>query len=82
MNLFKMSINPKYDERYFIPRGCDRDVVSGWAEFGSSVNQIQPGGDYAHLITACPPGFKNLTTSLCDDCCVLSTSEEQIVLRD
>jgi hypothetical protein len=39
------------------------DAASGWAgwalahpEFGSS--------DYAHHITACPPGFENLTASL------------------
>ena len=41
----------------------------GWAlahlEFGSSVNPITTRGtDYAHQITACPPGFENLTASL------------------
>ena len=44
-------------------------AASGWAgwalahpEFGSSVN---PGwADYAHHITACPPGFENLAASL------------------
>ena len=48
------------------------DAVSGWAgcalahpEFGSSVNLIPTkGADYAHHITACQPGFENLTTSL------------------
>ena len=48
------------------------DVASGWAgwtlahpEFGSSVNPIPTrGADYAHHITACPPGFENLTASL------------------
>ena len=34
-------------------------------EFGSSVNPIPTwGADYAHHITACPPGFENLATSL------------------
>ena len=34
-------------------------------EFGSSVNPILTrGADYAHHITACPPGFENLTASL------------------
>ena len=45
---------------------------AGWAlahsEFGSSVNPIPIGvrgrADYAHHITACPPGFENLTASL------------------
>jgi len=42
---------------------------AGWAlthpEFGSSVNPIATSGaDYAHNITACPPGFENLTASL------------------
>ena len=32
-------------------------------EFGSSVNPKE-GGDYAHHITACPPGFENLAASL------------------
>ena len=48
------------------------DAASGWArwalahpEFGSSVNPIATrGADYAHHITACPPGFENLTASL------------------
>ena len=46
------------------------NAVSRWAgwvlahpEFGSSVNPKE-GGDYAHHITACPPGFENLTVSL------------------
>jgi hypothetical protein len=35
-------------------------------EFGISVNPIPStrGADYAHPITACPPGFENLTASL------------------
>jgi hypothetical protein len=33
--------------------------------FGSSVNPITArGADYNHHITACPPGFENLTASL------------------
>ena len=56
-----------------------RDVIRGWAgwalahpEFGVSVNPIPTvswgsGADYTHHITASPPGFENLTTSLvCD----------------
>ena len=42
---------------------------AGWAlahpEFGSSVNPITTrGADYAHHITACPPGFENPAASL------------------
>ena len=34
-------------------------------EFGVSVNPIPTrGADYAHWITACPPGFENLAASL------------------
>ena len=50
------------------------DVVSGWAgwalahpEFGVSVYPIttgERGANYAHCITACPSGFKNLMASL------------------
>ena len=48
------------------------DAASGWAwwalahpEFGVSVNPIPSrGADYAHCITACPPGFANLAASL------------------
>ena len=44
-------------------------VWAGWAlaypEFGVSVNPIPTrGADYAHRITACPPGFENLAASL------------------
>ena len=47
-------------------------AASGWAgwalahpEFGSSVNPITTrGGDYAHHITASPPGFENPAASL------------------
>ena len=43
------------------------DAASGWAgwalahpEFGSSINPITTwGADYAHHITASPPGFEN-----------------------
>ena len=43
--------------------------LAGWAlahpEFGSSVNPIPTReADYAHHITACPPGFENITASL------------------
>ena len=38
--------------------------LSGRAEFGVSVNPTPTGVDYAHHITARPPGFENLTTSL------------------
>ena len=48
------------------------NVVSGRAEwslahpeFGNSVNPIPTrGADYAHRITASPPGFENLAASL------------------
>ena len=48
------------------------DTASGWAgwplahsEFGSSVNPITTRGvDYAHHITASPPGFENPAASL------------------
>ena len=47
------------------------DAASWWArwalahpEFGSSVDPNPTrGADYAHRITACPPGFENLATS-------------------
>ena len=48
------------------------NASSGWAgcalahpEFGNSVNPIPTrGADYAHHITACPPGFEILAASL------------------
>ena len=48
------------------------DAASGWAgwalahlEFGSSVNPIATrAADYAHHITASPPGFENQGASL------------------
>ena len=48
------------------------DAASGWAgwalahpEFGISVNPITTrGADYAHHITASPPGFENPVASL------------------
>ena len=48
------------------------NAASGWAgwalahpEFGSSVNPITTrGADYAHHITASPPGFENPAASL------------------
>ena len=50
------------------------DAIRGWAgcdlahpKFGSSVNPITNmggGADYAHHITACPPGFETLAASL------------------
>ena len=47
-------------------------AASGWAEwalahpeFGSSVNPITTrGADYAHHITASPPGFENPAAAL------------------
>ena len=47
-------------------------AASGWAglalahlEFGSSVNPIKTrGADYAHHITASPPGFENPAAAL------------------
>ena len=51
----------------------NRGVARGGAEgarappeFGRSVNPIQTrGADYAPHTTASPPGFKNISTSLC-----------------
>jgi hypothetical protein len=48
------------------------DAASGWAEwalaypeFGVSVNPIPArGADYAYHITACPPGFENLSLKI------------------
>jgi hypothetical protein len=38
-------------------------------DFGFRLTLFQPGegggADYAHHFTICPPGFENLTTSLC-----------------
>ena len=59
-------------------RICNKDTFIGNAvmtlaamwylahpELGSSVNPIPTrGADYAHNITACPPGFENLAASL------------------
>ena len=52
--------------------GVVSDAASGWAgwalahpEFGSLVNPITTrGADYAHQITASPPGFENPAASL------------------
>ena len=52
---------------------ASRPVVPGCAgcamehpDFGRSVNPISTRGtDYAHLITACTPGFSDLPTALC-----------------
>ena len=39
--------------------------LSPTRNLGVQVTLFQPGGaDYAHHITACPPGFENLTASL------------------
>ena len=48
------------------------DAAIGWAgwalahpEFGVTFNPVQTrGADYAHLITASPPGFENLAASM------------------
>ena len=53
-------------------RPSANDAASGWAEwalahpeFGSSINPITTrGADYAHHITASPPGFENPAASL------------------
>ena len=57
------------------------DAASGWTgwaldhpEFGVSVHPFPTGGgaDHAHHITACPPGFENLTAPLHHYiCCVI-----------
>ena len=62
------------------------DQYNAVITFGSSINPIPTrGADYAHHITACPPGFKNLTVSL--QCYAFSkenipiaTSQQPIIL--
>ena len=54
------------------PYGAAASGWAGWAlahpEFGSSVNAITTrGADYAHHITASPPGFENRAASLLYD---------------
>ena len=57
-------------------------ATSGWAgwalaqpEFGSSVNPITTrGADYAHHITASPPGFEIPTASLDINCRTIPTA--------
>ena len=54
--------------------GCS-DAASGWEgwalahpEFGSSVNPITTGvADYAHHLTASPPGFENPAAALSNE---------------
>ena len=63
---------PLVATRFQIIRTHISDAAGGWAgwvlahpEFGSSVHPIPTrGADYTHHITACPPGFENLTASL------------------
>ena len=70
-----------YSKRGFGPRtevmyNVHSAAASGWAgwalthpEFGISLNPIPTrGADYAHRITACPPGIENLAASLLSDC--------------
>ena len=61
----------KRDTRWYATLATVSDAASGWAgwalahpEFGSSVNPITTrGADYAHHITASPPGFENPAAS-------------------
>jgi len=58
---------------FYIPLSAAASGRAGWAlahpEFGSSVNPITTrGADYAHHITASPPGFENPTASLPGTC--------------
>ena len=53
----------------YLPSSDAASGCSGWAlahpEFGSSVNPITTrGADYAHHISASPPGFENPAASL------------------
>ena len=58
--------------KLFLHVSKSSDAASGWAEwalahpeFGSSVNPITTrGADYAHHITASPPGFENPAAAL------------------
>ena len=64
------------------------DAASGWPgwalahpEFGSSVNPIiTRGADFAHRITACPPGFEILAASLYSITSMASLKTKQCVL--
>ena len=54
---------------YRLPRSATASGWAGWAlahpEFWSSVNPITTrGADYAHHITASPPGFENPAAAL------------------
>ena len=61
-------------------------VASGWAgwalahpELGSSVNPITArGADYAHHITASPPGFKNPAASLSGEEILFSNPTQRV----
>ena len=78
LNIWKIAVQsthwdffPKFLSLHYYTT-LDSAVASGWAgwalahpEFGISVNPIPTGkADYAHHITACPPGFENLTASM------------------
>ena len=66
-----VAFSEKLNFKKFVKSMCS-DAASGWAgwalahlEFGVSVNPIPTrGAEYAHRITACPPGFENLAASL------------------
>ena len=48
-----------------LPLVVGQGGLLAYPEFGSSVNPIPTrGADYAHRITACPPGIENLAGSM------------------
>ena len=69
--------NFDYRTRAIIFLDKSSDAAIGWAgwalahpDLGFQLTLFQPGEvDYAHHITACPPGFENLTASLVQSLC-------------
>ena len=65
MSLEKLRRVEELEIEYNDFRRIDSDAALAHPEFGTSVNPITTrGADYAHLITASPPGFENPATSL------------------
>ena len=68
----KESWKGNHPRSWMTQTSINSDAVSGWAglalahpDLGFQLTLFQPGEvDYAHHITACPPGFENLMASL------------------
>ena len=55
----------------------------GWANLGFWLTLFQPRwADYAHRITACPPGFENLTASLISGCYQIGSQKFMLKKND